>query len=177
MALEEEGKKRDSAHLFRPAATEFLRCLTHAHTHRCHAHYRSAGTGHLCQSRFRACPIEEHEQLLTVLRYLERKPLWAGLVAQAQTWPWSSLGRLHRRESAVPLPLHPGPVVRPEGWLNRVNRPETAAELEVVRRSVVRGQPCSSEAWQQLTAVQMGWQYTFRPYGRPRKRPIGSKSA
>ena len=53
---------------------------------------------------------------------------------------------------------------------------ETAAELEALRRSVVRGQPYGSEAWQQQTAKQMGLQYTFRPQGRPRKRPSGSKS-
>jgi putative transposase len=155
--------------------TAFLRWLTHTHTQRWHAHYHSAGTGHVYQGRFRAFPIEEDEHLLTVLRYVERNPLLAGLVAQAQAWPWSSLGRLHRREVGVPLPLHPGPVVRPEGWLKRVNRPETEAELAALRRSVARGQPYGNEVWQQRTAVQLGLQYTFRPQGRPRKRPIGKE--
>jgi len=31
------------------------------------------------------------EGLLTVLRYIERNPLRAGLVAQAEDWRWSSL--------------------------------------------------------------------------------------
>src|SRR5690242_13245593 len=32
--------------------TDFLRWLTHTHTMRWHAHYHSAGTGHLYQGRF-----------------------------------------------------------------------------------------------------------------------------
>jgi len=95
--------------------TAFLRWLTHTHTQRWHAHYHSARTGHVYQGRFRAFPIEEDEHLLTVLRYVERNPLRAGLVAQA--WPWSSLGRLCRRKPGAALALHPGPVVRPEDWL------------------------------------------------------------
>jgi putative transposase len=150
--------------------TAFLRWLTHTHTQRWHAHYHSAGTGHVYQGRFRAFPIEEDDHLLTVLRYVERNPLRAGLVTQAQAWPWSSLGRLHRRGSGVALALHPGPVVRPEDWLRRVNRPETQAELEALRRSLTRGQPYGSEGWQEKVAVRLGLQYTFRPQGRPRKQ-------
>jgi putative transposase len=43
--------------------TAFLRWLTHTHTQRWHAHYHSAGTGHLYQGRFRAFPIEADDHL------------------------------------------------------------------------------------------------------------------
>ena len=35
--------------------------------------------------------MQENEHLLTVLRYVERNPLRAGLVAEVDGWPWSSL--------------------------------------------------------------------------------------
>src|SRR5947207_2808179 len=121
--------------------TTFLRWLTHTHTQRWHAHYHTSGTGHLYQGRFKAFPVEEDEHLYTVLRYVERNPLRAGLVARAQDWRWSSLGRRHSgREEKQPL-LHAWPVPRPKGWAEPVNRPQTNAAVEAIRQSVARGRP------------------------------------
>src|SRR5579864_1291885 len=97
--------------------TAFLPWLTHTHTQRWHAHYHSAGTGHLYQGRFRAFPIEEDDHLLTVLRYVERNPLRAGLVQRAQDWPWSSAAPARPGTPA----LDAGPVPRPAGWLEHVD--------------------------------------------------------
>jgi putative transposase len=60
---------------------------THVHGYRA-AHHSS---GHVWQGRFKAFAIEEDHHLLTVLRYVERNPLRAGLVERAEDWPWSSL--------------------------------------------------------------------------------------
>jgi hypothetical protein len=51
--------------------------------------YRSSG--HVWQGRFKAFPIQKDEHLLSVMRYIERNPLRAGLVGRAEEWPWSSL--------------------------------------------------------------------------------------
>lgn len=157
--------------------TGFLRWLTHTHTQRWHAHYHTAGTGHLYQGRYRACPVQEDEHLYTVLRYVERNALRAGLVGRAEDWPWSSLGRRQTgAEQARPL-LHPWPLPVPADWLERVNRPETEAELEAVRRSVVRGRPFGSAAWARQTAARLGLEYTLRPRGRPRKQAPEERAA
>ena len=148
--------------------TACLRWLTHTHTQRWHAHYHTAGTGHLYQGRFKAFPVQEDDHLYTVLRYVERNPLRAKLVSRAETWRWSSLGRQANPHGAEWL-LHPWPVPRPPDWVERVNRPETIAEVEAVRRSVLRGQPFGELEWQQQTARQLGLNYTFRPRGRPKK--------
>jgi putative transposase len=66
--------------------TAFLRWLTHTPTQRWHAHYHTAGTGHLYQGRFQSFPIPEDDHLLTVLRYVERNPLWASLVRRGEAW-------------------------------------------------------------------------------------------
>ncbi len=64
-------------------------------------HHRRHGTdGHLWQGRFKAFPIQRDEHLLSVLRYVERNPLRAKLVARAEDWPWSSLGAANHVDPA-----------------------------------------------------------------------------
>jgi len=136
-----------------------------AHVRRYHQHYRSSG--HVWQGRFKAFPIEQDDHLLTVLRYIERNPLRAGLVEHAEDWRWSSLQ--HWRAAGPVDTIDPGPVARPENWLQWVNRPLAAAELEEVRRSVNRGTPYGSAAWVSRMAAALGLTASLRPRGRPRK--------
>src|SRR6266851_4460772 len=97
--------------------TAFLRWLTHTHTQRWHAHYHTAGTGHLYQGRFRAFPVEADEHLYTVLRYVERNPLRAGLVRRAQDWRWGSLWQRRQPDARPPLALYPWPVPELQDWV------------------------------------------------------------
>jgi putative transposase len=55
--------------------------------------------------------------------------------------------------------------------LQVVNKPQSEAELEALRRSVSRGRPDGSEVWVQDIVQRLGLQATIRPRGRPRKRP------
>ena len=86
-------------------------------------------------------------QLLTVLRYIERNPVRAGLVASAIDWPWSSL---RQRLRGRPGRLAALPVTLPAGWLAHVDAPQTASEVAAVRRAVSGGRG-----------------------GRPRRRSVG----
>jgi putative transposase len=91
-------------------------------------------------------------------------------VKRAENWRWSSLA--HRRGSELdPIRprLHRWPIPLPNDWDERVNRVETEAELEAVRRSVERSQPFGSETWQKRTAKTLNLEYTFRNPGRPKK--------
>ncbi|MBI3410453.1 MAG: transposase [Planctomycetes bacterium] len=151
--------------------TAFLRWLTHTHTQRWHAHYHTAGSGHLYQGRFKAFPIEENNHLYSVLRYVERNALRANLVKRAEAWRWSSLAhRLGGDADPIRRLLHAWPVPMPRDWLARVNRAQSQAELEALRRSLTRGQPFGSESWQARTTKKLGLEYTLRRQGRPRKK-------
>jgi putative transposase len=60
------------------------------------------------------------------------------------------------------------PAERPGDWLNFVNEPQTAAELEAIRQSVNRGCPFGGDDWQREVVERMGLQATLRSRGRPR---------
>jgi putative transposase len=41
------------------------------HTQRYHAHYKTTGTGHMYQGRFKSFPVQSDEHFLTIARYVE----------------------------------------------------------------------------------------------------------
>jgi putative transposase len=137
---------------------------TQAHGYR----MRYRGSSHVWQGRFKAFPIEEDDHLLTVLRYVERNPLRAGLVNRAEDWQWSSLP-VWLNPPLMPW-LDQGPVPRRAGWLEYVQAPQTDAELAALRRSAERGTPYGSAAWVESTAEQLGLESSLRFPGRPRGR-------
>ena len=64
--------------------SRWMHWLMTTHVRRYLRHYRSSG--HVWQGRFKGFPAEEDEHLLTMLRYIERNPLRAGLVERAEAW-------------------------------------------------------------------------------------------
>jgi len=87
------------------------------------------------------------------LRYVERNPLRAVLVARAEDWAWSSLrwqglrGRKHAPELSSD-----GPVERGRNWQQSVNR----------------GTSWGDPNWQKRTSGSLGLESSLRPRGRPR---------
>jgi len=144
----------------------WMQWLLTSHVHGYRKRYR--GSGHVWQGRFKAFPIGEDEHLLTVLRYVERNPLRANLVARAQDWPWSSL-MPWLQPSLLPW-LNPGPVARPPDWLDLLHTPHTESELAALRRSVQRNAPFGSPDWVERTAHQLGLESSLRAPGRPAGR-------
>ena len=105
---------------------------------------------------------------IEVLRYVERNPQRANMVETADAWRWSSLWhRVHGNKAGL---LDVGPMRLPRRWLQHVETPQTEAELEALRRSVVRGYPFGETSWQERTAKRLGLQFTLRPCGRPRPK-------
>jgi len=50
-----------------------------------------------------------------------------------------------------------------------VNRAQSQAEEDALRRSIERGAPYGSAHWSKLTATRLGLQHTLNSRGRPRK--------
>jgi putative transposase len=148
--------------------SSFLSWLTMTHAQRWHASHHTAGSGHLYQGRFKSFPVETDEHFLTVCRYVERNPLRANLVSQAQNWRWCSLWhRVHCDQIGYGL-LSEWPVPCPANWVSWVNEPQTGEELRAIRLSVNRGRPYGKEVWQKEMAKKLGLGATLRVRGRPK---------
>lgn len=133
-------------------------------TARLHGRYSSCGR--IWQGRFKAFPIEKDDHLLTVMRYVERNALRAGLVARAEDWPWGSLAwRADGRSGWLCVP----PVQLPQDWSGWVNVAQSATELAALRECVNRQRPFGGEAWVDATSSDLGLQSSRRPRGRPAK--------
>jgi putative transposase len=74
----------------------WMQWVTTCHVRRYHRHYK--GSGHVWQGRYKSFPSQNDAHLLTVLRYVERNPVRAGLVARAEDWAYSSAGSLAELE-------------------------------------------------------------------------------
>jgi putative transposase len=148
--------------------TAFMRWLTLTHAQRWKHAHGAVGHGHLYQGRFKSFPIEQDEHLLTVLRYVERNPLRAGLVRKAEAWRWGSLlVRGERAHRLGPL-LGEWPIERPGGWVRVVNLPQSEAEEAAMREHIERGRPLGGERWMRETVRALDLQQTMRPRGRPK---------
>ena len=61
-------------------------------------------SGHLWQGRFKSWLLFDETHFWTVVKYIERNPLEAGMVNTIQSWPWQSLyARLENQENLALL--------------------------------------------------------------------------
>jgi putative transposase len=151
----------------------FMQRFTNTHVKRWKEHRREIGHGHLYQGRYKSFPVQDDDYFYRAARYVERNPLRADLAPRAEAWPWSSLGRADRKNAAFPV-LCEWPLPRPSQWRELVNRPQTEAELALLRRCLARGTPCGDKVWVSSTAGHLGLESTLRPRGRPKKRSDNS---
>jgi putative transposase len=150
--------------------SEVMRWITVTHTQRWHAHWHSSGTGPVYQGRCKSFPVQTDEQFLTVARYVERNALRAKLVERAEEWRWSSVYRITRRDAKLADFLSPWPMERSLNWIEWVNQPDKASELDDLRSSAQRGRPFGSEDWTIHIAKQLGLEATMHTRGRPQRR-------
>lgn len=143
----------------------FVQRMTNMHTQRWQRAKQRVGYGHLYQGRFKSFPVETDEHFYTVVRYVERNALRAGLVPRAEVWPWGSL-QLRSRGQHSPL-LADWPLRQPSDWLEHVNAPQTEAELAAIRHCLQRGSPYGTTIWAEEAAERLGLQSTLHPRGRP----------
>jgi len=124
--------------------------------------------GRLWQGRFKAFPIEQDNHLLTVMRYVERNALRAGLVSKAEDWDWGSLAWRDKAEGCL---LSLPPMTLPRDWRVRVNSVQSAQELSALRECVNRQRPFGNDAWVRETASSLGLEFSTRRPGRPPTKP------
>lgn len=137
-----------------------LQWLTLTHTQRHRAAHGTVGDGPLYQGRYKSFPIATDDHLLTVIRYVERNPVRAGLVSSARSWQWSSAAPRSAAGRRRWPALSTWPIVRPADWPAFVDRPRTPAEeaamLDRLRATSRGGQPFGPGKWAAITTQRLG---------------------
>jgi putative transposase len=144
--------------------TEYVGWASLVHACRWQRAHGTRGLGPVYQGRFKALPVQTGEHTLAVIRYVERNPVRAGLVARAQDWPYSSASDITIPDRPV---LHRWPVARPPHWIDTVNALEQDVELAALRESVAHSAPFGTDEWRAETAIRLGWTSGVRRCGHP----------
>lgn len=76
-----------------------MRALTQSHAQHMHIKNNTIGTGHVYQGRYKSHLVDTERYFLTVLKYIERNPVRAGLCESVVDWKWGS--GFHRLTSSV----------------------------------------------------------------------------
>jgi putative transposase len=97
---------------------------------------RTAGMGHVFQSRFWGQALWEARDYLIGLRYVEDNARRGGLVKRAENWPWGSLWeRVTHGRHLLSEPL----MELPPNWVELVNEGQVAEVLAALRKADGRG--------------------------------------
>lgn len=91
------------------------------------------------------------------------------MVDLAEEWQWGSAYTRRQPAYARRWLAIPDDPPLPRNWRSWVNKVETEAELNALRRSVKRGLPFGDDDWTRSSAVRLGLEATTRPRGRPKK--------
>jgi len=129
-------------------------------------------SGHLWQARFYSCLLDE-EHFWSAIRYVERNPVRARMVGQAEDYRWSS-ARAHCFSEADPLlaPLQAAPVL--SDWREWLADEEEAVLLNLIRRHTGTGRPLGSQSFLEDLEGRLGRALIPRRPGRkPRLRAPG----
>jgi putative transposase len=146
----------------------FMHWLTTTHARRWRLASRTIGEGAVYQARYKAIPVQTEDYFFTLMRYVQRNPVRALLVARVEEWRWSGLW--HRLHGDRRLRLAEWPLPRPTDWLDSVNEPQATSEILEIRKSTNSGYPLGNESWQKEVAKQLGLPELRRGRGRPPQR-------
>jgi len=121
-------------------------------------------SGHLWQNRYFSCPLSEGHRR-RVLAYVERNPVRAGLVAQAEQYEWSSAAHLSDPE-----------FWREQGgvntWSNLLMTPDDVITLRLLRRCTYAGRPFRGDPF--VASLEGRFQRHWRRWGLETDSAIAS---
>jgi len=135
-----------------PRRAESL-ALALKHIHGRYASYWNAAhqsSGHVWQGRFYSCPLD-HTHLWIALRYAERNPVRARLLAQAESWTWSSAAAHCGIAPADPCLDTESWAKRwsSQGWRDYLVSDENEADVRAIRKCTHTGRPLGSREFVQ----------------------------
>ena len=148
----------------------------------CHGTYATSfnkkygKSGHLWKGRPYSCVLDEAHAWAT-LRYVERNPVRAGMVACAEDYRWSS-ARTHcgMVEDSLLNSKWPAQGI-PEDWSFQLGQEQKTEDVKRIRDCTYRGRPCGSEAFVRSAEAITGRRLTPAKFGpRPQQTEEGAST-
>lgn len=133
-----------------------------------HVNWTHNQTGRLWQGRFFSCSLDE-AHCLTAIRYVERNPVRAGLVKEAEAYPFSSAAA-HVGLRVDPVLTRSGEIEEAvEDWSCWLRREEDETTIAGIRRQTRTGRPLGDATF--IGDLERRLKCILRPQpgGRPRK--------
>lgn len=141
------------------------------HPHRRYAwrvNRRMNWEGHLWQSRFYSCPMDE-EHLIAAVRYVELNPVRAGLCNRPEDWPWSSVRAHLGCDSGLLVDARPM-LDRVGCWHEYLGQSASQSLVAAIRDNSMSGRPAGSDEF-----VRMIEKATGRRLRRRRPGPVSKR--
>ena len=129
-----------------------------------------AWTGHLWQGRFFSSALDEAHTHVAI-RYVERNPVEADMVKQAEDYQWSSAAH-HCGLIANELLYNCANTlvaITTDKWSDWLAISENKAMVDVLERHIEKGLPCGSDGFISKLERLSKCSLRYRPQGRPRK--------
>lgn len=142
-------------------------------THRRYTRYinhREGWKGYLWQGRFASFPLDEG-YLYAAIRYVERNPVRAGLVRNAEEYPWSS-ARAHVRRIKNDILSDNFLTNEIRDWSAFLKAPEEDRWLENAELHIRTGRPFGPEAFLEKLERITGRELHKRKPGRRKRKGI-----
>ncbi len=136
-------------------------------------HHRS---GTLWEGRYKCSPVETDPYFLACVRYIELNPVRAGLVSEAQEWPWSSAAHhLGLRQDRL-VSDHPAywalgntPFERERRYRDLLEAGASEREVTRITEAALKGWALCTPEFMQTQPVMAERPLVPRRRGRPRK--------
>lgn len=137
---------------------------------------RHERSGPLWQGRFHSSMVDSDSYLLSVYRYIELNPVRAGMAADAEDHPWSSVhGNLQCRDDPM-LTEHPAFQAlattkrqRATLYAQFLRDMNASADLPAIRAHSAAQHPLGNAAYLRMVEQTLGRSAVLRKRGRPRK--------
>jgi putative transposase len=154
------------------AVSSAMRLSGQSYVQAFNARHRRSGT--LWQGRFKSCLVQADQYVLAVLRYIERHPVRARMVALPNEYRWSSV-HTHLGLAKDPLItqhgvyLHLGcdPAERASAYARWLHPGQSREDEHAIRLHVMQERALGDPRFQVMVERALGRPTTCRPRGRP----------
>ena len=149
--------------------SRFMQWLTLTHTQQLRARTETIGYGHLYQGRYKSFLVDTDMYLAALIKYVERNPVRAKLVAKVEDWRWGS-GHHRLNSAAEGKRILADPLIDlPENYRAWINESDKEDDIKNIQHSIIKSRPFGSASWADRIIERYNLIRTTRERGRPRK--------